>query len=148
MSTIPIRIGSTILDEIEKVYDDITNRAYERFLERRGTYTLDIEDWLEAERQLLWKPEIEMIEKPDLFVVRVVLDLPDPASVDVLATAKDVLIQSNGKHSGPRIFRAVHFPMPVDPLQLQGTYVHNKLTLIAPKIQTRKLSAISVCQGV
>ena len=145
MSLIPIRIGITILDEIEKVYDDITKRAYERFLERGGAYTLDIEDWLEAERQLLSKPEIELIEKPDLFVVRVLLDLPDPASVDVLATAEDVLIQSNGKHSGPRIFRAVHFPKPVDPLQLHGTYVENKLTLIAPRIQNRKLSALSVC---
>jgi hypothetical protein len=56
MAAIPIRTGSTILDEIEKVYDDITRRAYDRFLERRGSYTWILDDWLTAEKQLLWKP--------------------------------------------------------------------------------------------
>ena len=134
MAAIPIRVGSTIRDEIEKVYDDITRRAYERFLERGGSYTLDIEDWLSAERTLLRKPDAQVVEKQELFVVRVALNLIDPATVDVLATADDVLIQSIESSELPRVFRAVHFPMPIDPRQLHGTYAKGMLILIAPKV--------------
>jgi HSP20 family molecular chaperone IbpA len=134
MAAIPIRVGSTIRDEIEKVYDDITRRAYERFLARGGSYTLDMEDWLAAERTLLRKPDARVVEKQELFVVRVNLDLIDPATVDVLATADDVLIQSNESSGLPRIFRAVHFPLPVDPRQIHATYARGMLILIAPKV--------------
>jgi len=138
MAAIPIRTGSTILDEIEKVYDDITRRAYDRFLERRGSYTLDIDDWLTAEKQLLWKPDVQLLDKPVVFVVRVSLDLIDPATVDVLATADDVLIQSNDSSQNPRVFRTVHFPEPINPLQIHATYIRGKLILIAPKVLVRK----------
>ena len=138
MANIPIRTGDTIFDEIEKVYYDITKKAYEKFLERHGNYSLDIEDWLDAERQLLCKPAVQLIEKPDLFVIRVALDTIDPSSIDVLATADDVLIQSREDIQQPRIFKAVHFPVPVVPLQIHGTYVQRTLILIAPKIAVRK----------
>src|SRR5262245_45661739 len=113
MPTIRIRTSTTIFDEIEKVYDDITKKAYERFLERHGAYSLDIDDWLIAEKQLLWKPAVQMIEKPDLYVLRVTLEGIDPANIDILATSDDVLIQSREATCQPRIFKAVHFPVPV-----------------------------------
>jgi HSP20 family molecular chaperone IbpA len=131
-------MADTIYDEIEKVYDGITKKAYERFMERRGSYSLDIEDWLEAEKQLLWKPDVRLIEKRDLFVVRVSLIGIDPSTIDVLATAQDVLIQSREGTCKPRIFRAVHFPSPVVPIQIHGTYVKQTLLLIAPKVSSRR----------
>ena len=138
MATISVRTGNSIHDEIERVYDDITRRAYERFLERGGSYTLDIEDWLEAERQLLWKPAVQLNDRRDMFVVRITLDLVDPWSVDVLATDDDVLIQSNENSGYPRVFRTVHFPSPINRFRLHGTYINGTLVLIAPKIAIRK----------
>ena len=134
MRTLPIRIGTTILDEIEKVYEDITQSVYEKYLECRGAYTLDIEDWLAAEKQLVSKPEVQVIEKEYVFAVKVALNLVDPSTVDILATSEDVLIQSNPDSHQPRLFRAVHFPLPINPFQLHGTYVEGHLLLIAPKI--------------
>jgi HSP20 family molecular chaperone IbpA len=149
MATIPVRTAETIYDEIEKVYDDITKKAYERFLERRGTYSLDIEDWLEAEKQLLWKPDVRLTEKRDVFVIRVGLIGIDPSTIDVLATAEDVLIQSREGTCKPRIFKAVHFPSPVVPLQIHGTYVKQTLLLIAPKVSSpRRTSAATPARGV
>ena len=133
MRTLPIRIGTTILDEIEKVYEDITQSVYEKYLESRSAYTLDIEDWLAAERQMLSKPEVQVVEKDDVFAVKIALDFVDPSTVDILATCEDVLIQSNPASDQPRLFRAVHFPLPINPLQLHGTYVEGHLLLIAPK---------------
>jgi HSP20 family molecular chaperone IbpA len=144
MTTVSIRTASTILDEIEKVYDDITRKAYERFLERRDTYTLDIEDWLAAEKQVLWKPDVQITEKQGLFIVRVALGPVDPATVDVLVTSDDVLVQTNDSSRPPRVFRAIHFPSPINPLQLYGTYLKGTLMLIAPKIAIRNAIELSI----
>jgi HSP20 family molecular chaperone IbpA len=143
MARVPIRIGTTILDDIEKAYDDITKRAYEIFLERRGAYTLDFEDWLTAENQLLWKPDFRVVEKRGLFVVRVDLKVVDPATVDILVTTEDVLVQSGENPHHPRVFRAVHFPAPINPFQLHATYVKGTLILIAPKIAVRSVLSAS-----
>src|SRR5262245_27984559 len=59
---IPYRIGTTILDEIERVYDDITNRAYQVGFHGSGAYTLNIEDWLTAEMQMVRNSDEGLIE--------------------------------------------------------------------------------------
>jgi hypothetical protein len=123
VSTILFRVGTTILDEIERVYDDITHSA---------PNPLDIEDWFMAERQFLCKPDAELIEKRGLFIVTVALDAANPAAIDILLTADDVLVQSSTAHR-PRIFRAVHFPLPINPLESHATCVNGRLILITPK---------------
>ena len=52
MATIPVERATSILGEVESVYDDITKRAYEKFLGRGGSGSIDIEDWFEAEMEL------------------------------------------------------------------------------------------------
>jgi HSP20 family molecular chaperone IbpA len=137
MRSIPVRIGTTILDEIEKVYDDITQKASELFLDRLNAGPLDIDDWLTVEKQVLWKPDVEITERQSLFIVRTALDPIDAASVEILVTPSDVLIQSRVKSRQPRIFRAVHFGFPINPLQMHATYVEGTLILIAPKLSVR-----------
>jgi hypothetical protein len=41
--------GAFVMD---RSYDDIASRAYDLFLSRGGQHGRDIDDWLEAERQL------------------------------------------------------------------------------------------------
>ena len=134
---IPYRIGTTILDEIERVYDDITSRAYQVGFHGSGAYTLNIEDWLTAEKQMVRKPGADLIEKHGLFIVKVTLEDVEPSAVDILVTTDDVLIQSNAGSPQPRIFRAVHFPSPINPMGLHATYVNRKLILMAPKLVIR-----------
>jgi DUF2934 family protein len=37
---------------MDRTYDDVARRAYDLFLSRGGQHGHDIDDWLEAERQL------------------------------------------------------------------------------------------------
>ncbi len=134
MTTIPVRSGGTILDEIEAVYDDVTKKAYEKFLNRGRTCTLDIEDWLEAERELLLKPEARVIEKHGHFIVRLHLAEIDPKDLRILVTPDDAVIQSVQSYPLPRIFRTVHFPRPVDTVKVRASWVRGRLIVVALKI--------------
>jgi HSP20 family molecular chaperone IbpA len=134
MQAIPVRIGSTILEEIENVYDDITKRAYEIFRDRCGDCTLDLEDWLEAEKQLLWKPEVELTEKRDLFVVKIAFRNIDPAAISLLVTRDDMVVQSRESFHYPRLFRTLHFPKPVNPVQVYAVYLNGELVVNAMKM--------------
>src|SRR5688572_23364917 len=94
MTTIPIRVGDGIVDEIESVYEDITKKAYEKFLIRGGTFTFDIEDWLEAEREVIVKPEARLMNRENHFVIRVHVSSVNPKHLKVLVTADDTIIHS------------------------------------------------------
>ena len=136
MTTIPIRVVQTILDEIESVYDDVTKRAYEKFLSRRGTCTLDIEEWLEAERELLLKPPVQLIEKDGQFIVRLELAKVDPNDLKILLTPDDAIVQSLGRYPNRRIFRTIHFPWPVDTSQVRAWLFRGRLILVVLKEST------------
>jgi HSP20 family molecular chaperone IbpA len=137
MTAIPIEFGTSILDEVENVYDDITRKAYEKFLSRGGTGMLDIEDWLEAERAILMKPEARLIEKRGHFVVRLHLPNIDPANVRILATRDDLVVQTSSRYAGARIFKTVHFPEPIDLRRVRSSWVGEKLVVMALKADAK-----------
>jgi hypothetical protein len=141
MATIPIRRGITIRDEVENVYDEITKRAYEMFLGRGQSGTVGIEEWMEAEREILFKPEAHLIEKPRHFIVRLHLPKIDPANVRIFVTVDDLVIQSSGIHSNSRIFKTLHFPQPINLRRIRSTCVRNRLVVVALKADIAETSA-------
>jgi hypothetical protein len=58
MTSIPVRLidseRATLL--LEQVRERIAQRAYENFIERGGLDGHDVDDWLNAERELVVKP--------------------------------------------------------------------------------------------
>lgn len=42
--------------------DEVRRRAFSRFERRGQTDGLDLEDWLEAERDVVWSPASELVE--------------------------------------------------------------------------------------
>src|SRR5687768_13262215 len=133
MRTIPICTVQTILDEIESVYDDVTKRAYEKFLSRRGTSSIDIEEWLEAEQELLLKPAAQIIEKVNHFVVRVELKGVDPKNLKVLLTPDDAIVESVAAYPHRRIFKTIHFSHPVNTGQVRACWVRERLIVLVLK---------------
>src|SRR5215471_18612817 len=93
-TTVPVRIAETIVDEIEEMYDQITRRAYEIFRQRGGTSTLDLEDWLTAERELLLKPEVHVEETSRQISVAISLGTVRPLDVELLVTPDAMVIQA------------------------------------------------------
>jgi hypothetical protein len=121
------------MDEVENVYEDVTKLAYEKFVTRGRTGMLDIDDWLEAERELLMKPEARLIEKRRHFIVRLHLPMVDPANVRVLATRDDLVVQSSSRYAGARIFKTLHFPEPIDLKRVRSNWIGERLIVLALK---------------
>ena len=86
--TLPIRKSKSIFDEIDKIQDRIMRRAYEIFSGNGGIFGKDIEDWLQAERELVWKPAIELEEKENEFMLQVAAPGIDPKDIDIEVTRR------------------------------------------------------------
>src|ERR1700693_1194498 len=74
MATIlPIKKTESIFDELEHMQDRIMHRAYDLFERRGGMFGGDLDDWLTAEHELVWKPPVEMTEKAKEFSLRIAM---------------------------------------------------------------------------
>ncbi len=112
--TMAVRVAETIVDEIDDMYDLITERAYEIFRQRGGTATLDLEDWLTAERELLFKPEVVVEENDRRITVRVHLGKIRPMDIQLLLTPDAMVIQGEHRPASKKVFRTVQFPRRID----------------------------------
>ena len=128
---VPMRIAETIIDEIEEMYDQITKRAYEIYRERGGNCTLDLEDWLTAERELLYKPEVHVEEVDERIVVTVRIGKVRPLDVQLLVTPDAMVIQAQPVATAKKVFRTVQFPRRIDVNKAEATYADGYLILTA-----------------
>jgi len=128
---VPIRIADDVVDEIEDMYDQITRRAYEIFLDRGGIGTLDLEDWLMAEQQRLFKPAVHVEETACLITVTVRIGDVCPQDVQVVVTPDAMLIQADSSIAAKKIFRTVEFPRRIDVTKAEARLADGCLVLTA-----------------
>ena len=57
---VAIRKISSILDEMNQMQDRIMRRAYDLFEQGGHFFGRDLDDWLQAERELLWRPVLPL----------------------------------------------------------------------------------------
>ena len=71
MGEVAIEKRESLLDEIRKVEERILNRAYDIFRGNGSIFGKDLDNWLTAERELVWKPAVELKEKDNQFELQV-----------------------------------------------------------------------------
>jgi len=111
---VPLCIADTTVDAINEMYDAITQRAYEIFMARGGVGTLDLEDWLNAEQQLLFKPDARIEQSDDGITVTIRIGLVNLSDLQVLITPDAMVIQAEDPSTGKTVFRSVEFPKRID----------------------------------
>jgi HSP20 family molecular chaperone IbpA len=127
----PLRVGETMTDEIQEMYDEITRRAYELFQERGGNCTLDIEDWLTAERDVLDKPRVSIEETNCRIIVTIYVGNPRAMQVQLLVTPNAVLVHGSSSRGPKKVFRVVQFPRRIDVTKAEAQYGDGCLVLTA-----------------
>lgn len=147
----------TIVDELNRLHQAISRRAYELF--RSGsTWGGAIADWLEAESQLVAKPPVELCQKEGAFEVRAALPGLEAKDIDVEITPEDLLIKAEtaaekesdkgkvhvSEFSSGSVFRSIHFPEKIDPATAKAEFKNGLLRLTAAIAKQEKATKVDI----
>ena len=146
----PVKVlpGSALLDHIHDVSSSIARRAFEIFEERGRAFGHDLEDWLQAESELLHPIHLDMAESPDAVTVRAEVPGFSAKELEVgvephrltISGSRETSEGHGGKktlyaeHCGNHIFRAIDLPAEVDSSKVKATLKDGVLELSMPKI--------------
>jgi HSP20 family protein len=148
----PLRLVSSdqIFDRMKETFDTIARRAFEIFERNGRRLGRDLDDWFEAETELLHPLHLAISEADGALTVRA--EVPgfsekdieislEPRRLTVSGTRHSVEERTHGKtiHSercSNRIFRAVDLPAEVDTASsaIKTTYDKGMLTITLPKL--------------
>lgn len=148
---VPVRLGQqgTLLDRIREVQDRITRRAFDIFRENGAEEGRDLEHWLTAEREILWKPSFDLSEKDGVFTIRAAVAGMDPDNLELTVTADRMVLTGETRHehretkgkvhysefSSGSMYREIAFPRPVDPAAVKATLRNGLVEITAPAVE-------------
>lgn len=144
-----------IFEEIERRLEKVRRRAFELFQLRGGEAGREIEDWLQAEREVLGWPPMEMQENDREFAFQVPLDDFDVSRVTVIVTPSEILVHANGEAEkrddqrdghgdefGPtELYRRIELPNRIKIDRTKATLDNGKLRIRAAKAEARTKQA-------
>src|SRR5439155_9281355 len=96
--SVRIRRTTSILDEMREIQDRIMRRAYEIFEQSGSSLGRDLENWNEAERELVWRPAFELCEKDGRFQLEAAISGVDPKDIDIEVTPEDIVLKAETQH--------------------------------------------------
>ena len=145
MANIAMTQKDSIVDELEQLHQRIARRAYDLFRGRDG-WGDAFGDWLSAEKELVWKPAVELREKDGAFTIAAALPGVEAKDITVDITPQDVVIQAATEHqhtedkgqvhrcefTAGRVFRSLPFPKPVDAAKAKAEYQNGMLHITVP----------------
>jgi HSP20 family molecular chaperone IbpA len=140
---VPVHRVDSIANEVEAMQNRVASRAEELHDGRGASQPLD--DWLEAERETIWRPAMDVRQSDGAYIVEAAVAGLEPRQIDVRVAPSDVLITASVHHhhqhtgdallcefsSGP-LFRSYHFAHPIDAARTRADYKNGLLRITAP----------------
>ena len=155
--TLPVRKAESVFDEIERLNQQIMRRAYEIFAAGGGVSN-ELDNWLSAERELVWKPAIELRERNKEFLIYIAVPGIDPADVSVEVTPDLLLVKGEFRHEHAEeegevhtcefeagsLFRVISFPKRVDPDKVKADFKNGILRVKASIAEEQKRKKVAI----
>lgn len=149
--------SASFFDEMQGLADRVRERAFELFERRGASHGSDMDDWLQAERELTWSPESELIEREGTLELRIAVPGFTTHDVRVTAQPQGILIHASVTHQrsqregGVRVsevglhsvFRRFDLPVPIEVDRIAAILDSGVLTLTAPKLQAAPAGSTS-----
>jgi hypothetical protein len=113
--SIPVRVlsGGDIAPILESVNKRIARRAYEHFIDRGSVDGHSLEDWLDAERDLIIRLAPTMSIDDEDVTVEVLLPHHDMPDVAVHIAPRQIFISSGINEAGLQICQVIDLPYEV-----------------------------------
>jgi HSP20 family protein len=145
----------TLLEKTEGVMESIRKRAFELFEGRNSTDGQDVEDWLKAERDVVWWPASELVENDKEVIARVEVPGSDAKEIEISVLPDALIVQAASRHREERkngnvcfsefsekeLFRLFPLPAAVDVEKVSAFLDKGILTITAPKVAAKAAAA-------
>ena len=142
---VPVRKTSSILDEWKRMQNRVMRRAYDIFEHSGHPSGRDLDHWLQAEQELLWKPPIEIHETDGKLVMEVAVSGVDPKDVEIDVTPEDIVLKAETRHyhdekkgtvymcefESGSMFRSIHLPRRINPDKVKAEVKNGLLRVTA-----------------
>lgn len=146
-------LPETLWEKMNAITEEIRNRAFGLFERRGRTMGWDLDDWLQAEREVVWSPASELIENKDDFRARLALPGFDAKDLEVTATPSELIVRAESAHthegkegdvcfcefSGKKLFRHLDLPAEIDVDKVTASLDKGILEVTAPKATSKRL---------
>jgi len=145
----------TLTQKIETMMDSIRQRAFSLFERRGGAHGSDLDDWLQAERDVFWSPSAELVDDGKEFKVRLAAPGFEAKDVQVSAMPDALIIQAGATHthkekegnvcfcefSDKQMFRRLPLPADIDVDHVTASIDKGILQVTAPKAIHKQIAA-------
>ena len=156
VEAVAIRKISSVLDEMNQMQERIMRRAYDIF-ERNGRLLgRDLDHWLQAERELVWKPALEFRETNGEFVLEAAVSGVDPKDIDIEVTPDYIVLKADIQHEHDekkgtvhicefqtgKMYRSIHLSKRINPDKVKAEIQNGSLKLkaeIAEETRAKKI---------
>ncbi len=140
--------SNNFLDRMTEIYQSVAERAYALFECRDHVHGHDLEDWLQAESELLLTVPIKMAEYDDRFTVQVEVSGFNEKEIEVSAEPYRLFISGKREktdekkegeaifteQSSKEIFRVIDLSVEVDPAKTEAVLNSGVLDITLPKV--------------
>lgn len=142
---VALKKTDSILQELNHLHEVISQRAYDLFSNHKDSLSDGVDDWLHAEREVIWRPAVELRQTNGQIEIKAAVAGMEPKDLDVQVTPEDILITGATEHhhdikegtvhlcefEGGRLFRSIHLPDKIDPNSVKAEYRNGILRLTA-----------------
>jgi HSP20 family protein len=146
-------MSPSFLERAKSMVDAVRRRAFELFQKRNGSNGSDLDDWLQAERDVTFA-QAELVDEDKAFKARIALPGFEAKDIEVSATPDAILIQADSAHThegndggvcfceffGKNVFRRFDLPAPVDVDKVTASIDKGVLQVTAPKMKAKEIA--------
>jgi len=137
-----------VFAEMERMLSDVKQRAFDLFRSRGAELGRALDDWLQAEREVLGWPAAQLKETDQAYLFQVTLPGFDAKEVQVTAAPGEIIVHAQSKqreHSGEDativwsqfgrndVYRRFELAGPIDLEKVGATLEKGILRITAPK---------------
>ena len=151
----------SLFESLNELQEAIRQRAFGLFSERGTIHGNDMEDWLRAERELVWMPQSETMEDDKQFRLRLIVPGLEAQDLQITAMPDAIIVQAEGASKeakeakeastvpfrelrGRKLFRRFDFEEPIDPSRTEASLAKGILEIVASKAAPAKQVKVAI----
>lgn len=130
-------VANPFFAKVERALDAVRTRAFELFEKRGSAPGGELEDWLEAEKELFFLPRAEIAENEKAFSMKIAAPGFGAEDIEVIALPREILVEAKAAKKARLesrcFYRRFELNSPIETGDVRAALDGGQLTIDAPK---------------